>query len=130
MSRTALTAHDRETYRRRLRELTARLSGGVVELESEALRPPPGEVGNGGDAPAHEADHAVRASEEAVALTLLASEEQLLNEATAALRRLAAGTFGACERCGSAIAKTRLDVLPYTRTCARCAHGTDDPSSA
>ena len=118
MSRTALTAHDRETYRRRLQELTARLSGVVVQLEAEVSRP---QSSTGNDAPAHEADRAVRESEE-VARTLLMSEEQLLSEATAALGRLAGGTFGACEHCGAPVAKTRLDVLPYTRTCARCAH--------
>ena len=110
MSRTNLTANDRRTYRRRLRELTARLSGGVVQLEAEAL-----------STPTHEADRAVRESDEELARTLLVSEEQILNEATAALARLAAGTFGTCERCGRAITKARLDAVPYARACTRCA---------
>jgi RNA polymerase-binding transcription factor DksA len=49
------------------------------------------------------------------------SEEQILGEATAALERLAAGTFGTCEKCGRAITKSRLDALPYARACTSCA---------
>ena len=110
MSRMHLTVNERRTYRRRLRELTTRLSGGIVQLEAEAL-----------STPTHEADRAVRESDEELARTLLTSEEQILSEATAALERLVAGTFGTCERCGRAITKTRLDAVPYARTCARCA---------
>jgi DnaK suppressor protein len=113
VGRTNLTATDRRTYRRRLRDLTARLSGGALQLETEARW-----------CPAHEADRAVRELEEGLARTLLASEEQILGEATAALERFAAGTFGACERCGRAIAKARLDALPYARECTRCARET------
>ena len=118
MGRTNMTANDRRTYRRRLRDLTARLSGGVVQLETEALR-----------CPAHEADRAVRESEEGLARTLLASEEQILGEATAALERLALGTFGACERCGHPIARARLDAVPYARHCVRCERESEAPTA-
>lgn len=37
-----------------------------------------------------------------------------------ALGRLAAGTFGACEQCGSAIPAGLLTAAPETRYCARC----------
>jgi len=38
-----------------------------------------------------------------------------------ALRRLDDGTYGLCERCGTAIAVARLEALPYTRHCIACA---------
>jgi RNA polymerase-binding transcription factor DksA len=41
-----------------------------------------------------------------------------------ALGRLAAGTFGRCEQCGSAIGPHLLSVLPEARYCPRCAAGT------
>ena len=57
----------------------------------------------------------------------------LLNRAVAARRkladveealgRLAAGTFGRCEQCGSAIGPQLLSVLPEARYCPRCAAG-------
>ncbi|MFL6127197.1 TraR/DksA C4-type zinc finger protein [Actinophytocola sp.] len=34
---------------------------------------------------------------------------------------MAAGTYGTCTRCGSPIAPERLDALPATTTCIRCA---------
>ena len=60
-------------------------------------------------------------ADEDVARTVLLTEGQILAEARAALGRLDAGTFGACERCGRAIARTRLDAVPSARHCARCA---------
>ena len=43
-----------------------------------------------------------------------------------ALSRLAAGSFGRCEQCGSAIPAGLLAVAPETRYCPRC----DAPSAA
>lgn len=44
-----------------------------------------------------------------------------LAEVDAALARLDAGTYGACERCGEPIGEERLDALPAARTCIGCA---------
>lgn len=131
MTHTRLTTQERRTYRRQLRELVARLSSGAAQLEAEALRPVPGADRPEDEMPSHEADRAVREAEEDVARTLLVSEERMLAEATAALERIVAGTFGTCERCGRVIAKARLNVVPYVRTCIRCAgeKGTDTGSS-
>lgn len=115
----SIPARERAGYRLALTQLVVRLSGTATELEEEAaLR---GAASGGTDAPAHEADRAVRESEEEVARTLLESEGHLLAEAKAALERLAAGTFGTCEACAKAIAKARLQALPYVRTCTKCA---------
>lgn len=39
----------------------------------------------------------------------------------AALDRIEAGTYGTCARCGEPIAPERLDLLPATPFCQRCA---------
>ena len=44
-----------------------------------------------------------------------------LAEIDAAVARLDAGTYGACERCCLPIGPTRLEALPAARTCIRCA---------
>ncbi len=44
-----------------------------------------------------------------------------LAEVDAARERVAAGTYGACERCGAPIGAARLDALPAARFCIRCA---------
>jgi RNA polymerase-binding transcription factor DksA len=39
----------------------------------------------------------------------------------AALGRMDAGEYGVCVTCGDAISEERLDLLPYTPFCRRCA---------
>jgi len=38
-----------------------------------------------------------------------------------ALERLDRGDYGICEVCGKSIEKGRLELLPYTTLCSRCA---------
>jgi DnaK suppressor protein len=45
----------------------------------------------------------------------------ILAEIEAAQGRLCGGSFGACERCGTAIPVERLELRPWTRLCVRCA---------
>jgi RNA polymerase-binding transcription factor DksA len=47
-----------------------------------------------------------------------------------ALARLAAGTFGRCEQCGSAIPEGTLTLVPETRYCPACAAETASLSQA
>ena len=39
----------------------------------------------------------------------------------AALERIVAGEYGTCTSCADAISEARLDLLPYTPVCAKCA---------
>lgn len=39
----------------------------------------------------------------------------------AALKRIAEGTYGVCVRCGDPIGEARLDALPWTPRCRKCA---------
>lgn len=47
--------------------------------------------------------------------------EAELKAIDAALDRIAAGTFGACAKCGEPISAERLDAVPYTPFCQECA---------
>lgn len=44
-----------------------------------------------------------------------------ITQIRAALQRITDGTYGDCVRCGEPIAEARLDVLPWTPLCRRCA---------
>lgn len=44
-----------------------------------------------------------------------------LRQIGTALKRIEAGEYGRCTRCGEDIAPARLDVLPYAEHCAACA---------
>jgi len=53
--------------------------------------------------------------------TLLASAEDHLADVESALKRIAAGDYGRCERCGEPIARQRLSARPTARACIACA---------
>ncbi|MBN8630192.1 MAG: TraR/DksA family transcriptional regulator [Rhodobacterales bacterium] len=44
-----------------------------------------------------------------------------ITQIRAALNRIDAGSYGDCVRCGEPIARARLDLLPWTPLCRRCA---------
>lgn len=44
-----------------------------------------------------------------------------LRQVKAALHRIEAGTFGDCAACGEEISAARLEVVPHTQMCRRCA---------
>jgi DnaK suppressor protein len=46
---------------------------------------------------------------------------RILEEIRAAQERLAAGRFGRCESCGTAIPVERLELRPWTTLCVACA---------
>ena len=55
-----------------------------------------------------------------VAYQTAASNRMVVEQITAALNRLDAGTYGRCTRCGGQIAPARLEVLPHAAACIEC----------
>jgi RNA polymerase-binding protein DksA len=53
-------------------------------------------------------------------LSLTNNIRDLLEKVQAALKRMDAGTYGECERCGRPIDKARLKALPYSVLCIDC----------
>lgn len=94
-----------------------RLAGELVAADAELsdlLR-------NSGDgAGDDQADSGSSALEREHELTLVNNTRDLLEQTTHALERLAAGTFGACESCGQAIGKARLQAFPRAVLCVSC----------
>jgi len=45
----------------------------------------------------------------------------LLASVDNALKRIEVGTYGRCEECSQDIADERLDAIPYTPHCIKCA---------
>ena len=71
----------------------------------------------------HDPEGATIAFERSQIGALVQQVRRHLAEVDAAVARLEAGTYGACERCGSSIGAARLDALPAARTCIACARG-------
>jgi DnaK suppressor protein len=51
---------------------------------------------------------------------LIASARQAVSDTAQALRRMAEGSYGTCERCTVDIPLKRLEILPYARFCVPC----------
>jgi RNA polymerase-binding transcription factor DksA len=71
--------------------------------------------------PADLLDRAVETRSNEVLATLQAAEARQLAEIDAALKRVARGLYGWCERCGGQIGQLRLRAVPEARLCMGCA---------
>lgn len=56
-----------------------------------------------------------------LSLALRERAEKKKQEVEQALARLESGTYGQCSRCGNPIEPERLELLPTTTVCCRCA---------
>ena len=116
-----MTKTEMKPYKIILLALRARLRGDVSALAEAALA----SGGKGGSAsstvPSHMADMGTDTFEQDNTLLLMHNEEETLGQIEAALERIENGTYGFCTECGSRIPKTRLNALPYTPYCVKCA---------
>jgi DnaK suppressor protein len=51
---------------------------------------------------------------------LIASARHAVSDTAQALRRMAEGRYGTCERCNGDIPLQRLEILPHARFCVPC----------
>ncbi|WP_024621879.1 TraR/DksA family transcriptional regulator [Metaclostridioides mangenotii] len=58
--------------------------------------------------------------------SLITHEEGRLYQVDKALDRIDEGTYGTCEECKSSIEKDRLDIIPETNLCNKCAKEMDN----
>jgi DnaK suppressor protein len=70
----------------------------------------------------HDPEGATIAFERSQADALVRQAREHLAEIDAAEARLAAGSYGTCERCGRSIARARLEARPTARLCIECAN--------
>lgn len=112
-----LTPAETKAFQKRLQKLVGQVDEVRSELAREIHTDEPEEAEYTGD-PRDQRGHL---TDTEVALESLAIEEGIESEIRHALDRIAAGTFGRCEACGKAVAKPRLDAIPYARHCLACA---------
>jgi DnaK suppressor protein len=102
-------------YKRRLLGEFAEHASEVEALERGVLEP-------SGGARFQDVDESVEEAELTGALEVLRVEDDLGYEVHEALERIARSTFGVCEECEKPIPRRRLELVPYARLCAACAH--------
>ena len=95
-----MTKTEMEALRQNLLAMRDRHNGDVSHLTDEALhRTGGGATSNLSNMPIHMADLGTDNFEQEFTLSLLQTEEQLLEEIAAALERMKQGAFGKCEEC-------------------------------
>jgi DnaK suppressor protein len=71
--------------------------------------------------PIHMAELGSDNFEQEFTLSLMETEEGTLELIEAALERIEDNEYGTCIECGGPIPKTRLNAIPYTPMCIKCA---------
>ncbi|MEX0585792.1 MAG: TraR/DksA family transcriptional regulator [Pirellulales bacterium] len=109
-------------YKALLLALRARLRGDVTAMADTALkRNREQAAGDVSSMPIHMADLGSDNFEQEFTLSLMETEEDTLAAIEAALVRVEDGAYGACEECEGPIARSRLQAIPYTPLCIKCA---------
>lgn len=97
----------RAIIRKRLKDLGERMQ----DIETELDTPKSKDLG----------EQAIDLEDDEVLETLGLSAEREADALYRALRRLEGGTFGLCASCGETISDARLQVVPHTLVCRKCA---------
>jgi DnaK suppressor protein len=113
---------DLKAYKERLLALRARLRGDVTAMADAALRKTSAQTsGDLSSMPIHMAELGSDNFEQEFTLSLMETEEGTLELIETALERIEDNEYGTCIECGGTISKVRLNAIPYTPMCIRCA---------
>ena len=113
---------DMKLYKERLLLLRARLRGDLNAMADAALNKTRSEAsGDLSSMPIHMADLGSDNYEQEFTLSLMENDEGTLDLIEAALERIEEGEYGSCAECGGTVPKTRLNAIPYTPFCVKCA---------
>jgi DnaK suppressor protein len=113
-------------YKEKLHAIRARLRGDVNTMAEVALRKSGMEGSDSNAMPIHMAELGSDNFEQEFTLGLMEAEEDTLGLIEAALERIDGGSFGRCVECDGSITKARLNAIPYTPVCIKCAENREN----
>ncbi|HEX5470559.1 MAG TPA: TraR/DksA C4-type zinc finger protein [Lacipirellulaceae bacterium] len=108
-------------YKEKLQAIRARLRGDVTTMAEVALRKSGIEGSDSNAMPIHMAELGSDNFEQEFTLGLMEADEGTLDLIESALERIDEGDYGRCIQCDGQIAKARLNAIPYTPVCIKCA---------
>jgi DnaK suppressor protein len=108
-------------FKEKLHLLRARLRGDVNAMAEVALRKSGIEGSDSNAMPIHMAELGSDNFEQEFTLGLMEADEGTLGSIDSALERIHEGTYGKCIQCEGVISKARLNAIPYTPVCIKCA---------
>ena len=111
-----------QSFKEVLLHMRARLRGDVTAMADATLKRTRSESsGDLSSMPIHMADIGSDNFDQEFTLSLMENDEGTLEQIEDALERIESGTYGACVECGGRIPKARLNAIPYTPHCIKCA---------
>jgi DnaK suppressor protein len=102
-----------------LLEKRRRLFGDVAMMSEEALGSEDAAIDN--HAPIHPAEVGSHSFEQEFTLGLVSRDGDKIKLIDIALEKIAEGSYGVCDECGARIPKGRLELLPESIFCVKCA---------
>ncbi len=117
--KSQLAPEDLAKFKAILMQKRSRLRGDVAMMSEEALGGEEGAVDN--HAPIHPAEVGSHSFEQEFTLDLLSHDGDRIQLIEMALEKLDEGTYGQCDECGARIPKGRLEMLPESIFCVKCA---------
>ena len=120
MART-LAKSTQDRFRRRLEEEQQRLQEMIRDIEAEREEVRLTETSSDRSPDPNTAEGGSLAFEMEKELSILQNTRDILSKVEDAMTRIDDGTYGICDVCGEAIPVARLEALPYTKMCVRCA---------
>lgn len=108
-------------YKEKLQAIRARVRGDVTAMAEVALRKSGMEGSDSTGMPIHMAELGSDNFEQEFTLSLMETEGDTLTLIDAALERIDNGSYGRCAQCDGPIAKARLNAIPFTPVCIKCA---------
>ncbi len=113
---------DMKLYKERLIQMRSRLRGDVSTMAEAALKKTRSEAnGDLSSMPIHMADIGSDNFEQEFTLSLMANDEETLHMIESALKRIEEGVYGRCQECEGIVPKSRLNAIPHTPFCVKCA---------
>ncbi|MFO0872069.1 MAG: TraR/DksA family transcriptional regulator [Pirellulales bacterium] len=117
-----MNKREMKVYKQLLLALRGRLRGDVSAMADAALNKTRSEAsGDLSSMPIHMADVGSDNFEQEFTLSLMENDEETLNQIESALERIEDSVYGHCVECDAKIPKTRLNAIPYTPHCVKCA---------
>jgi DnaK suppressor protein len=112
-------------FKEKLHAIRARLRGDVSTMAQVALRKSGMEGSDNAGMPIHMAELGSDNFEQEFTISLMETDEDMLGMIESALDRISEGIFGQCIQCEGQIAKARLNAIPYTPVCIKCAEAAE-----
>jgi RNA polymerase-binding protein DksA len=119
MAQAKLTKKEVDDLRTRLLEERSELQDQLTTIEDSSFSATQSDLSGDVGLDDESADAGTATFEREKDLSIEQNVRDLLQKVDRALKRIEAGTYGVCDRCGKPIEKARVKALPYVDLCIK-----------